>query len=581
MTKELLQNEYDNLFLMYGIEPLFDGKRIGTLVGEILRKFVDGKKCPAIYANGLHTNALLSDYVFILKKVKIIIDNYNYSDSKEGYRIIPSSEINTFPIDGVIVSSYVHRNDIKDDMRCNFKSIPVLDIYDELSKAGIILKTEYYKNLHPHHHYHVINELNRSPKNEDILFKLVTKYLQIKDFRMALKIGQELLSKYNKPKYGSLVKQIDKVYNLEKEAIRRINKENVLLLCLDGFRRSDLNKELAPKMYKQVIEKGYYYSNAYSYSTSTFESMLPIYAEDYSHHSRLYEKGQISETECRFIKAALAHDRQVFFYTDMDKYIDSEAIIYSGKFQTLTQKLWDYILDAINCTNGLFLLHELYESHYSFSNPYADYELITEGTAMLFDFLPQKGEKLRTDYIKQHDDAIKYIDDTLGEVLELSSNTIILFADHGNLLLQRDTKLKEVNEMQLLCSNEWTEVPLVIFNSIVGEDKELISLSILNNCVINAIEKKELFLFDHPEFIKMARSAIYNPDFKKLYKKMGFEIDLMGFECFLFRDGIKILVYENGMIRFFLNDVEIEADYEKYATRIDKIREYVTICAIK
>ncbi|SFI08576.1 hypothetical protein SAMN04487830_12147 [Pseudobutyrivibrio sp. OR37] len=575
LRKELIK-KYDELFEKYSLNRPLDSKKIALNVKDILEHFLKDKKKPALYANGGHTRMLMADFMFEMKNVKIIIDNYN-QENESGFKQISDDQISEFDIDGIIISSYKFRKEIKEKLTKICPDIPALDIYDEINARGIKLNADYYYGTHPHQLYRTINKLNKNLESEEKLFELVSLYIQIKDFRLAAESVERLLSLFPNETYKLLLGDIKEIREQLLEGYKKIGSKNVLLMCLDGMRRSDVTEDNMPRLMAVINQKGYRYTNAYSFSTSTFESLVPVYSENYDLSTNYYNHGVVDASDCRFIKEALKQGRDIHLYTDMDKHIEGEGINHCGAFQTITEKLWEFVMDALETDNGLFILHELYETHYSFSNPYTSGDVVFEGTAMLFDFLPAKGGKLRADYIRQHNDSLRYVDGIMAEFIELSRFKIFLYADHGNLLLPKNATLKDVSEIQLSCSAEWTEIPFVLIGEYIpnGECDDIVSLSEMNNVVI-ALEKDEVPIIPKKKYVKCARTQIYNPDFRFLYREMGHEENLMAFEAFVFEDGKKLIVFSNGLKKLYVNEHQIFDDNE--INRIyDIVRDQITV----
>ena len=111
---------------------------------------------------------------------------------------------------------------------------------------------------------------------------------------------------------------------------------------------------------------------------------------------------------------------------------------------------------------------------------------------MLFDFLPVKGGHLRADYMRQHQDAIHYLDDVLAPFLERLTCRMVLYADHGTLILDKNTEISDIGDMEYTCSEGWTRIPVIIRSpeTGVGTNEELISLMELNPIIISLSEKK-------------------------------------------------------------------------------------------
>lgn len=330
----------------------------------------------------------------------------------------------------------------------------------------------------------------------------------------------------------------------------KLDPENVLMLCIDGLRRKDLLSGRLPKLLMWVKKEGYFFENAYSSSTTTYESLIPVYGSNHDMRSKYYEKNVLEEEECRFIREALKQDRNIFFYTDTDQFINCKRIVRSGYSQTVTEKIWDFVVDARKEHNGLFYVHVLYESHFSYPNPYTEVPMIADGSTILHDFSESKGGKIRTDYVRQQRDALQYVDDVLSPFLEVLPCRTVLFADHGNILMKESDSLKELEVEKYTCHKDWIEVPIVIKCPELPpyRDKRLISLMELNNIICCLLGKKP-YVYSEEEYIKVQRSRLYNPELQYVYSKNGHEKELQAFELFIFKGGAQLMVFENGELK--------------------------------
>lgn len=576
-----LKRQYDNLFIKYNLKRPLDGGNVSAIIRRSLRSFLKNAEKPAIYCNGGHTKMLMADFMYELKKVKYIVDNYAETGEDNGFALIKDEEMEGQGIDCIILSSYKFRRELKRSLKEKHPSIPVLDIYDEFEKEGIMVQSDYYYSNHPYQHYKRINQLQREIRKQndkeqlDGLYKeLVTKYIHIKDF------GTAILKLKEWAGAEELKADVETLYDLEKKTAASLSENHVLLFCLDGLRRQDLSEQDMPKLKKMLDETAYQFTNAYSYSTSTFESLIPVYSENNDFRTKYYEKNAVAIEQCRFASLADRQKREIYIYGDVERFIEGQSIHYVEQSLTVTEKMWQFILDACKTDNGLFYVHEQYESHFTFSNPYTEEELRSEGTAMLFDFLPVKGGHLRTDYKKQHEDAIHYLDDVVEPLLRPMRCRMLLFADHGNLILDYDTKLSEIEEMEYTCSEGWTRIPMAIRSPEMGrgEDGRLISLMELNSMVVSLLQKDAYSISD-TEYIKMGRSELYNPDFRFLYQMIGKEQCLQAFECFVFAEGKKLMIYADGSIDVYdMEDHRIRGiDIEKL---LGKIKEEITVSDI-
>ena len=587
--RQLLEQNYNELFINYNLVKPVETKDLSSIIRNSLEDFIERNKKVAIYCNGGHTKMLMSDFIFELKSVRYIVDNYAKKSDNQGFFMIRDDEIEKSGIDAVIISSFKFKDQIIKKLKEEHPALHILNIYDELAQKGIILHSDYYYCNHPYHHYHTLNSLQRKIHHsidkselEPIYLSIIEKYIQIKDFKTALFYCKELCKIRNTEKYCHMSEDLDNLYNMEKKAAEHIDKKNVLMFCMDGLRREDLSDNFMPKLTKNVNNKGFSFENAYSVSTSTFESLIPAYSKNDDLSTAYYNRNYISEEECSFLKKAKNQDRSIYFYTDVEHIIESPSIHYSGKSQTVTEKIWDFIVDGVDEKNGLFYIHESYESHFTFSNPYTKERLISEGTAMLFDFLPQKGESLRTNYERQHMDALKYLDDVVSPFMDKLRCRIILYSDHGNMILKEGCRLKDVKETKLTCDEEWIRIAYAVFSPEmgVGKSNRLISLMSFDDIMVSLLDE-QAYEIPKNEYIKVVRSELYNPDFSYLYKKMNKEGYLLAFEAFIFHEGYKLVVYSDGTVELFTVENDTKIMNKKLIQRlIRKIEHSITVCDI-
>ncbi len=586
--KEIIEQKYENLFDKYHFARPIDAFQVTHVIKNSLQEFMKLDKKTAIYCNGGHTKMLMADFMFELKNIKFIIDNYSEIYDVNGFYMIRDDEIEKNGIEAVIISSFKFRNSIIDNLKKNHPSILFLDIYDKLAENGIVLKTDYYYQNHPYQHYRTINSIQRKireEKDECELIKsfwlLITQYIHIKDFLSAIVYAKELYKITSNLREAELISELENLYNEEISAVGQISEKNVLMFCLDGLRHQDFSNEYMPKMTEVFEKKGFIFDNAYSFSTSTFESLLPAYSENDDLRTGYYNKNFVEENDCRFLQEAIRQKRKICFYTDMNHFVKGENVHYSGTFQTVTEKLWNFILDAVDEENGLYYIHELYESHFTFSNPYTEEKLISEGTAMLFDFLPQKGGKLRTDYAQQHLDAIRYLDDVLAPFFQEIRCRVVLYSDHGNMILKKECELKEVPETKLICDEEWIRIVCAICSPEInfGRTRKLFSIMSLNDIIISLL-KQEIYREPENDYIKVVRSELYNPNFQSLYKMLKKDTYLLAFEAFIFKEGYKLVVFSDGTVELYrvMNDKRI-CDNKLIDHMLEKVKKHITVYA--
>ncbi|MDE6568602.1 MAG: hypothetical protein K2K70_12850 [Lachnospiraceae bacterium] len=577
-----LVEQYDWLLSKYPFLESYNANGIHRIVRDSLVQFISKCTNPAIWCYGKHTRMLMTDFMFEMKRVKFIIDE-NYGNKEEsGFHIINSHQIQDSAIDGIIISSYQYKDEIKDILKRDYPNIKYLDLYEELENRGFVLDRSYYARSHPYDRYKKINQLKRKLDQgqdcENLYRNIISEYISIKDFQSAIDYTKKLSELNERPLYSELRNDLEKIYQLELSEISNISQDNVIMLCIDGLRRQDVLGECMPNTKRYLMRNTRFYEKAYAVSTSTFESLVPAYSENSDLRTKYYESNIIDAKSCRFFLEAVRQNRNIFFYTDSIQYIDAEEIKLICESQTATEKMWSFILDAEKEENGLFYIHVLYESHYSYPNPDTEEELIADGSNIMFDYLERNGGKIRTDYGKQHTDALKYLDRVLYPFLELIPCRLVLYADHGNILIPPETLPYDVEAAKYSYHEDLIRIPLAIKSpeTVTGISNNLMTLMSINEIVCSLL-RKEAFTEPNNEFIKIQRSEIYNPDFRFIYGKAGKQQELKAFEAFVFRDGRKLIVYSDGVIRICDHNDKLIQDQSVKDELWGKIKSYVTV----
>lgn len=572
---------------MFGIINQDNFANLNLVITQAITKFVSECKKPAIWCYGNHTKMLMADFMFELKKIKCIIDNGMDSNKEQGFEIINEKQILEKGIDGIIISSRIYKNEIIDNIEENYKGVKYLDIYQELEKAGMNIEGNYYESKlaeHPYVKYRSINTMqiqlfNGTSDQEKILKKIIKKYIEIKDFLSAIKYADKLKRSNEK---DQILKNLHEIYDLEIESLRSINENNVLMLCIDGLRRKDVCEERVKNLHDFLERDTYYFSNAYSASTSTYESLLSAYSENDDLKTKYYENNMIVSDNCRFIKEAKKQERNIFFYTDGTEYIDDDMIKVTSYSQTATEKIWSFLVDSINEKNGLFYIHLLYESHYSYPNPYTSEELEIKGSYILFDYLDKNGGQIKKDYIRQQKDALLYIDDIVIPLIECIPCRMVLYADHGNILIPRGGSLKDIERTKFTFHEDIIQVPLAVKSpeTVSGVNKNLTSIQELNSIII-ALMKQEKVIIRENNFVKVMRSEIYNPEVRCVYKMAKHDHELLAFEVFIFEE-YKLAIYSDGAVELYLKRTDhIINNFDLKMELLNTIMNKITVCDLE
>lgn len=583
--RELLKTKYRELQGKFDPAVMINHKNITWILKQAIFSFTQQCKNPAVWCYGKHTKMLMADFMFELKKVHYIIDNGMEDGKQGGFEVIGESRIEEKAIDGIIISSRVYRKEIAGILRERHENIKYLDLYEVLEHEGIYLDVNYYRLNHPYSNYCALNKLQRSLGHktgeayQETLKKIMGLYVKVKDFRSAIRYGEMLIKESERDWSRKVLEQLKELYMLQLDSVEKLDEDHVVMLCIDGLRRREVSREHMGRLYDFLENHTCFFDNAYSVSTSTYESLIPAYSENDDLRTRYYEENRIKAGGCRFVNEAKRQGRGIRFYTDGTDYIEDEEISVTPDSQTCTEKLWDFLLDALKEEKGLFCIHILYESHYSYPNPYTKEELVAEGTNILFDYLEGNGGKIRTDYLGQQKDALRYLDDVLMPFVERIPCRMAVYADHGNILIGQGDGLNDVCGTKYTFHEELIQVPLAIKSPEMpaGRNHSLLSIMELNAIVV-ALMRKEPFPVRRREYVKVVRSQIYNPDFIYLYKKAGHEQGLLAFEAFVFQR-YKLAVYSDGTVEVYEKNGDQRLFNESLKRELfHKVQRDVTVC---
>lgn len=580
MCESALEREYNKVVEKYDLRIDNRKEKISGVIRCKLKGFIDCCDEPAIWCFGKHTEMLMADYIFELRRVRYIIDKKTY-DKEGGFCIISSDEIDGNHIDGIVISSYVYREEIRKQILEKHPNIKYFDIYEELEKEGIILFRDYYCGCHPYDIYLAINGLIMDIEKKYSYcnaWKLMKILISIKAIDLARTWAMRFFDLSSSDVWTQIAGDLEELFGFQLEAADNVSENNVVMLCFDGLRNRDLEDGFMPKLRRYLTDKTEYYDNAYSVSTSTFESLIPAYGENDDLRTEYYKKDMVDSEGCRMINYALMQNRKIFFYTDSCKFIDNADISVTDHSQTFSEKIWDFLIDSANEENGLFYIHELYESHFSYPNPYTNVPLIADGSSIVFDFLDRNGRKLRCDYRKQQLDSLKYLDDMITPFLDRLRCKAVIYADHGNLILSDGMDFSSTDKVMNSFGQDLIRIPLAVKSGFEKKDirSQLMSLMEINSIVISLL-KGEKYIPPDKEFIKVVRSEIYNPDLRYLYSEYGFGNIVNAFEVFIFREGYKLVIFDNQVIELYSIDDILIDDEETKKRFFERIKNRITV----
>jgi hypothetical protein len=134
------------LYLKYGVVDISipeDGKGIvSNVVRCLCENRLKGKRI-AIKGAGIHSLKLLKAMGDGFD-VRCIIDKKKSERFSFPYEIIRDEELPEYDVDTVVISSYIHRHDMKEDIKKLGREYEVFDVYDALEEMGFSLEKEFY-----------------------------------------------------------------------------------------------------------------------------------------------------------------------------------------------------------------------------------------------------------------------------------------------------------------------------------------------------------------------------------------------------------------------------------------------------
>ena len=107
---------------------------------------------------------------------------------------------------------------------------------------------------------------------------------------------------------------MEEIYELQLEATGEIHENNTVMLCMDGLRRKDVAEQSMHNLYNHIKKNMHYFDHAYSVSTSTYESLIPVYSENDDLRTEYYETNQGSNVD---LSKKQKSRSEKYFFTQM------------------------------------------------------------------------------------------------------------------------------------------------------------------------------------------------------------------------------------------------------------------------
>lgn len=534
-----------------------------NLVGKIINDNCIGKKF-AIWGAGEHTDNLYKYFSVELKEAQFIIDNNIQLTGKKkfGFEIINPNELKNYDIDVILVSSYAGAKSIEEQINELNLNCKCINFYTELENRGIKLRGAFF--LNPGIYISLFNEKKKyiqckdELEREKILKKIIYLYLKLRDFYNAKKYINEYI-RFNfedKLEFSQLLMDINNLLKSLRTILQRRHGRDIMLLFLDSLRAKDIyNHNSNMKYLNSILKNSIYFTNAYSPSIVTYESVPSMFKNSMPFIDSLYKRKILKEDECEFLKIAKEKGYKIKIYSlSYWNIIDGYSIQYGEESNYGSETLWNACCDMAESKeeNTIYLLYfwqETHPPHIGGEHKLSPQSHVTPFTCN--DELKQTQEE----YIRQYEESLCYIDSQLEFYFDIiNNNTIkIIFSDHGQII---DKALSPIEEIGTLAG--WHtiryNVPFIINGLNMKSEiiTELFSTKNLSEIIKGIINDKLNICTS--EIVEVNFSKINNSIIIDKYKQKGYEDYLYGFKVFLSKN-YKVVITGNGKVKVYnIND---------------------------
>ena len=536
------------------------------------------KNC-AIWGAGQHTDNLMKYFSMDFKKVNFIIEN-NLELAKEkfkAFKAITPEEINSNNIDCIIISSYASRKEITKSIERFNKNIKIIDIYESLQEKNINLNLPFYilsdGYIKINEYLQKLKECKENIEKAFILENLLLEYINLRDFKNIFKIIEcyKKLKIVDNDKFDNLFNDLEEMLIDLKEALK-MKKDNILLLYIDALRYKDVNNLGNMKYLKELSENNVKFTNAFSTSITTYESMVSCLSGQMPYYNNNHKREFIEEEESRFINKALNNNYNINFYIlGSDRFINSNNINYKDGGTYCSKTLWNYLCDLTSSNNkNISMLYFLQESHtpHMGGNYIENFEIhktpFTCGDCQF--------KQSEEQYINQYRKSLQYLDEQLEFYLSFlnEENDTVIFSDHGQLIEGATKKLNDLDTI-LGWHDDRFKVNLIIKSNKFKKQKvkKLFSLININDLLCGIIDGKLNIKYE--KYIEMQFSSIRNKIIRGKFKSEKKDDYIDGFK--VYRDkNYKLVITGLKKIRAFklCKDKEIEIFHSVSMEKIKK-----------
>lgn len=517
-------------------------------------------------------------YVLVIESNKdrltdILINSYS---RKKNIYYCSIFEENSFKEN--IIDNFPQMNWI--DLAINVYNLPINDI-------GVFLHDNYNSFKWQYDLFLVKTMYELSTNKVEIEFflkELIVKYLTIKDFINAKMYIQEFIDIVidKKNHYKNFLSELNSLLSELKSSVKKRKNSDVSLLMIDSFRYKSFeeNKDKIPFI-KKLSEKGINFSDAFSGTTYTVQSIKSVLTGKKTIDDRLYES-----TKVDFAKSIFQHfsskGYNCFHFGGKQFFSEGSPIsttIYPTLLQPMTSILWDYIICLANEKKPTFsLVHLCGELHTPIlSSQHKEIGKIRD----LFWYYKSKNElekkQVLEDMFQRLEEAMEYLDKQLRFYFDFFPPNIsmAIFGDHGE-------QIGEYNQLDSMFTwyEETIKIPLILYNKqnhIHQNQDNLFSMVDFKDMFINFMDLNNVVI-PICDYIQVQRDPVYNKSMRSdnIFINGVGEKFFKGFKVIRGKND-KFIIYEDGTEEYYLiENEEVNLINEaKFQTRIEEMRGIV------
>lgn len=551
-----------------------------TTIGKCIEE--NNKKNFAIWGAGEHTENLYKYFSVELKDCMFIIDNNENLNKKKflGFNVVHSKQICNCDIDTIFISSHNGRIDIKNNINKLLPCCKAIDFYEILQEHYDInlgqpfyLQEDTYKKI-----FNLINNYDKSTVisvKEKILKEIIYMYISIADFINAQKFIKKYIynNYYEKNNMKNLLEDLCGLLHVLNKKLKEKLGNNILLFFLDSLRAKDVYDIKSPMKYlNNILKQSQYFTNAFSPSIFTYESVPSIFSGKLPFFNESYKRKVVQESEVRFIQEAIKKDYTIKIYSpDYWKIINGPNIRYGNYSPIMSKNIWNALCDLISDDNKnvIFLLYFLQETHPPHICGYHTVEPVGHNTPFTCnDIVNQSQEKFNI----QYNDCLKYVDNQLEFYFDIMGEDItkILFSDHGQIIENAMDKLENIKTLAGWHDDRFN-IPLILNGSKIKPLKydNIFSMINFNDLIISLINNSKYDI--NKNYIEVNFSKICNDTIKQKYTKVGYDDYLYGFRV-LRDDKYKLVITGNGKYKVYILPEQFEECRDKQV--IEKVKKH-------